>query len=106
VLARSVVVVRLIKSHGVVRVDGEVGGVDVVSLHDPLKDLWLVDGALLHEVYGLVLYDDCMVNIVVELNLKLILQLPSFVKELLILNWLGKVFIILSKQVELTDMCP
>jgi len=65
-----------------------------------------VDGALLHEVYGLVLYDDCVVNIVVELNLKLILQLPSFVKELLILNWLGKVFVILSKQVELTDMCP
>ncbi len=65
-----------------------------------------MDGALLHEVYGLVLYDDCVVDIVVELNLKLILQLPSFVKEFLILNWLGKVFVILSKQVELTDMCP
>lgn len=103
---RSVVVVGLVESDGVISVDGEVSGVNVVSLHDPFKDLGLMNSALLHEVDSLVLHHHGVVDVVVQLHLQLILELTSLVEELLVFNWLSKVFVVLSQQVELADVGP
>jgi hypothetical protein len=103
---RSVVVVGLIESDGVISVDREVRGVNVVPLHDPFEDLGLVNGALFHEIDSLILHHHGVVHVVVQLHLQLILQLPCLVEELLIFNWLSEVLIVLSQQVELADVRP
>lgn len=37
-------------------VDSEVGSIDVIALYDRLKDLWMMNGSVIFEVYLLVLY--------------------------------------------------
>ena len=64
-----------------------------------------MDSALLHEVDYLVLVGDSMIDEVVELNLHLVLQLTSFVQEVLIL-WHGEVLASFSQEIELSDMSP
>ena len=97
---------RLEGSHGVVRVDDEVRGVNVVALEHHFHDLWLVDGAFLHEVDDLVLVVDGMVDVVVKLYLDLVLQLTGLVHEVLVLRYWCEVFTILSEEVELSDVRP
>jgi len=99
-------VVGLVESDRVVSVDREVSGVDVVALEHHLEDLWLVHSALLHEVYDLVLHDDCMVNVVIQLHLDLILKLAALVKWLLVLNWLSEVLVVLGQEVHFADVGP
>lgn len=74
-LSCSVIVIGLVESDIVLSVDNEVGGVNVVTLHDHLEDLWLMDGTLLHKVDNLILNHNCMINVVIELNLNFVFQL-------------------------------
>ena len=78
-------------------INHEVGGVDIVALHDPLKYFWLVYGSLLHEVDNLILYHDCVVHIVVQLYLHFILKLSILFKELFVFYWVCKVLVILRQ---------
>jgi hypothetical protein len=71
----SVVVARLIEPDVVLSVDNEVTCIDVVPLYHLLEQLWLVDCTFLHEVYGFILHNYSMVNVVIELYLQLVLQL-------------------------------
>ena len=90
------VVIGLIESDIVFRVDLEVTGINIIALQNLLEDLWLVDGPLLHEVNDFVLHSDGMIDIIIELDLDLILQLTSFVHELFLISVLDKVLIILT----------
>jgi hypothetical protein len=101
-----VIVIWLVESDVVLCIDTEIAGINVVSLHHLLENLWLMHSTLLHEVYDFILYHYGMVNVVVELYLNLILELPCLVEELFVLDWLSKVFVVLSQQVELADVCP
>jgi hypothetical protein len=51
----SVIMGWLEVSDGVIGVDHEVGGVNVVPLQDHLKDFWVMNSSFLHEVDYLVL---------------------------------------------------
>ena len=102
----SVVVAWLVEPNVVFSVDHEVTSVDVVSLENHFKYFWLVDDALLHEVDDFILNNDRMINVVVELNLHLVLQLACLVHEIFVLSWLCKFFVVLSKEVELTNVSP
>lgn len=53
---QSVILVWLCESDVVLRVDREVARVDVIPLQHHLKDLWLMNGAFLHEADDLVLH--------------------------------------------------
>lgn len=98
--------IGLIESYTVVSVDCEVGGVNIVALHNPFEDLRLMHSALLHEVDCLILHYDCVIDVVIELHLQFVLELPGLVEELLVLNWLRKVLVVLSEEVELADVRP
>ena len=87
-------------------VDDEVGGVNVVALHDHLENFRLVHRALLHELDHLVLHCDCMVNVVVKLDLELVLELSVFLEEVFIVDGIGEVLVILSQQVHLAVVGP
>lgn len=100
------VVAWLAESDVVLSVDNEIAGVDVVSLKDLFEDFGLVHSALFHEVNDFILYDDCMVNVVVKLNLHFVLKLSCLVHEVLILNWVSKVFVVLSQEVEFANVSP
>jgi hypothetical protein len=58
-------VIGLVESQVVLCVNREVGGVDIVPLHYPLKDLRLVHGPFLHKVDYFILDCDSMIYIVV-----------------------------------------
>lgn len=103
---RSVIVVGLVESDVVLGVDDEIRGVNVVALDDHVENFGLMHSTLLHKVNDLILNHNSVVNVVIQLNLDLILQLTSLVEELLILNWLGEIFVIFSEEVEFADVCP
>lgn len=98
--------VRLVKSDTMICVYAEVTCIDVVSFHNHLEDLRLVHCALLHEVYDLILNNNCMIHVVIKLNLQLVLQLAGLIKELLIFHWVRKIFIVLGEKVHFTDVSP
>ena len=91
---------------GVVCVDDEVRCIYIVAFEDHLEYLWLMDSTLLHEIDDLVLDSDCMVDIVIKLNLNFILKLTGFCEEIFIFYWISKVLVIFCQEIELTDMCP
>ena len=62
--------------------------------------------SLLHEADDLVLYRDRVVHIVIKLHLHLVLQLSVLLKEVLVLDWIGKVLIVLRQQVDLAVVGP
>ena len=104
--AGSIVFVWFVETHGLGSVDDEVRCVNVVTLHDHLENLGLVHCTLFHEVNDLILYCDCVINIVVQLDLQLILQLSILLQEVLIINGISKVLIILRQQVHLAIVGP
>lgn len=87
-------------------VDLKVAGINVVTFHGHFKDLRLVNGTLLHEVDNLVLHSNCLIHVVLYLHLQFILQLTVFLQELLIINWIGEIFVIFCEKVKLTVMNP
>ena len=87
-------------------VDLEVASVNVVALEHHLKDLRLVDSALLHKVDYFVLHRDGVVHVVVDLHLDLVLHLATLFKELLIVNWVSKVLIVFGQQTQFTVVDP
>mmetsp|Transcript_18165 Transcript_18165/g.31060 ORF Transcript_18165/g.31060 Transcript_18165/m.31060 type:complete len:302 (-) Transcript_18165:38-943(-) len=101
----SVVIGGLVSSDGVVRVDGEVGGVDVVASKRHLEELGVVDDALLHEGDDLVLVSDAVVDVVVELHQYLVGDLTALIEELDLVG-VGEVEAVLSENVELADVRP
>ena len=100
------VVRGLVESDVVLGVDDESRGVDVVPLEHHLENFGLIYSPLLHKVYDLVLHHDRVVNIVVQLYLHLVFQLARLVQELLVLNWVGEIFVVLGEEVELADVRP
>jgi len=60
---------------------------------------------LLHEIDDFILYSNCMINVIVQLNLNFVLELSIFLKELLVID-LSKVLVVFSEQMHLTDVCP
>ncbi len=100
------VVIRLVESNVVLSVDAEVTRVDVVALHHHLEDLWLMHFALFHEVDNFVLDHDCVVCIVLNLDLELILKLSLLCHNLFGFSRLSKILIVFGKEVHFTDMCP
>jgi hypothetical protein len=87
-------------------VDGEVARVDIVSLHDHFKDFGLMNGTLLHEVDDLILDCDGVVDVVVKLHLKLVLQLSVLLQEVFVVDGISKVLIIFSKKIHLAVVGP
>ena len=57
--------------------------------------------ALLHEANDLVLHHYGVVNIVVQLNLDFVLQLAILPQEVFVVNWVRKVLVVLSQQIDL-----
>ena len=102
----SVVMGWLGKSDGVICIYDEVRGVDVVAFQDHLEHFWLMNGTFFHEVDDLILDDNSMVDIVIKLYLNFILELTSFVEELLVVYWISKVLAVFSDQVEFTNVGP
>lgn len=98
--------VRLVESDTMICVYAEVTCIDVVSFHNHLEDLRLIYCALLHEVYDLVLNNNCMIHVVIKLNLQLVLQLADLIKELLLFHWLREIFIVFGQEVHFTDVSP
>lgn len=87
-------------------VDLEVARINVVTLHSHLEDLRLVNGTFLHKVDNLVLHCNSLVHVVLHLHLQFILQLTVFLQELLIINWVSKIFVVLSEEVKFTVVDP
>lgn len=102
----SVVVVWLLEAHVVRSVDGEVGAVDVVTLHNHLENFWLMHNSLLHEVNDFVLDCDGVVHIMVKLHLQFVLKLSILLQELFVVNWFSEVLIIFGEQVHFTVCDP
>jgi hypothetical protein len=87
-------------------VDFKVTRVDIVTLHNHLEHFRLMHGTLLHKVDYLVLDSDGMVDVVIELNLELVLQLPILLQKLLFVYGVGEVFIVFGEETGFTDMGP
>lgn len=104
--AESHVFVGLCEAQSLLCVDDEVGGVNVVALHHHVENLRLVHRAFLHELDHLVLHCDCVVNVVIKLDLELVLELAVFLEEVFIVDGIGEVLIVLSQQVHLAVVCP
>ena len=102
----SKVFVGFVETHGLCGVDDEIAGVDVVSLHDHLEDLWLVNCALFHKVNDLVLDRDGVVHIVVQLHLQLVLELSVLLQEVFVIDGICEVFVVLGQQVHLAVVGP
>jgi len=99
-------VVRLVESDIVLCIDNEITGVNIVALKNHFKDFGLMHCSFLHEVHNFILNDNCMINVVIELDLHFVLKLTLFAHEVLLLNWICEVFIIFCKKVEFTDVSP
>jgi len=65
-----------------------------------------VNGAFLHEVYNLVLDGDGVVDVVVKLHLKLVLQLSVLLQEVLVVDGIREVLVILGEEVHLAVVGP
>jgi hypothetical protein len=87
-------------------VDFKVTCVDIVTLHHHLEHFRLMHGTLLHKVDYLVLDCDSMVDVVVELDLELVLQLPVLLQKLLLVYGVGEVFIVFGKETGFADVGP
>ena len=61
----SVVVCWLEGPYGVVRVDNEVRGIDIVTFQHHFEHLGLMHGTFFHELNHLVLHGDLVINVVV-----------------------------------------
>lgn len=96
----------LSEAHGVIGVDREVTGINVVTLEDHFENLRLVDCTLLHETYDLVLLGYCLLNVVVQLDLNFILDLTGLGEEILVFRGERKVLSILGQEMELAHMSP
>lgn len=89
----------------VLGVDDEVAGLNVVSPQNHFEYFWLVHSSLLHEVDDFVLHSDVVVDVVLKLHLHFVLQRTVFVQELGLV-FVGEVFVVFRKQVELVDGRP
>ena len=87
-------------------VDFKVTCVDIVTLHYHLEHFRLMHGTFLHKVDYLVLNGDCMVDVVVKLHLKLVLQLPVLLQKLFIIYGVSEVFIIFGEETGFADVSP
>ena len=96
----------LAETDRVVGVDREIAGIDVVTLEYHFKNFWLMNSALLHETYYFVLLGYGLLYIDIKLNLDFILNLPGLSEEVLIFGGPSKVLTVLSKEVELANVCP
>jgi len=65
-----------------------------------------MNGTLLHEVDDLILDCDGVVDVVVKLHLKLILQLSVLLQEVFVVDGISKVLIIFSKEIHLAVVGP
>jgi len=63
------VVVWLVVPNWVVSVNDEVGCVDIVAFNYHFEHFWLVNSSLLHEIYDLILNSNCVIYIIVQLDL-------------------------------------
>lgn len=100
------IVVRLVESDVVLCIDDEITGINIVTLKNHFKDFGLMHCSFLHEVNNFILDYDCMINVVIKLNLYFVLKLTLLAHEVLFLNWICEVFIIFGKKVEFTDVSP
>jgi hypothetical protein len=102
----SIVVVWLLESNVVRGVDFKVASVDIVTLHYHLEHFRLVHGTFFHKVDYLVLNGDGVVDVVVKLHLKLVLQLSVLLQKLLVVYGVGKVFVIFGEETGFADVGP
>lgn len=100
------VVVGLVEPDVVLCADGEVTGIDVVTLHYHFENLWLVDLTFLHEVDDFILDHNSVIDEVLDLNLELVLKLSLLGHDLLVFSWLCEVLIVLGKEMHFTDVSP
>ena len=102
----SEVLVWLGETESLFSVDSEVRSVDIVSLHDHIKDFRLVNGSFLHEVDDLILDSDGVVHIVVKLDLELVFELTVLFEEIFIIDGVCEVLVILSQKMHLAVVGP
>lgn len=88
------------------RVDHEVGGVDIVAFDDPLEELGLVHDSFLHEVNDLVLHRDEVLHPVVQLHLQLVFELAFLAQEVGVLRWLFELLVVGREHVKLINVRP
>ena len=98
--------VRLIEPDIMFCVDYEVTRINVVPFENHLKDFRLVHSSLLHEIDNLILHNNCVIHVVVQLNLNFVLKLPLLCQKVLFIYWFCEVLVVFCEQVELTNMAP
>lgn len=73
---------------GVISVDNEVRGIDVVAFCNHLEHLGLVNCTFFHKLDDFVLMGDSVINVVVQLDLDFVFELTGLVHEILVLwDW-------------------
>ena len=101
----SIIICWFVRSHCVIGVDNEVGGIDIVSLKDHVEYFWLMYNSFFHEVDDLVLLGNGMINVVVKLYLDFVFKLTGLIQKVFFF-WNGKIFIVFCNQIEVADRCP
>lgn len=102
----SEVGVGFVESHVVSGVDHVITSINIVSLHDHLKDLRLVNSSFLHEVNDLILNHHSVIDVVFKLYLDFVLKLSVLLQDLLIFNRVSEILIIFSQQVHFAVVSP